>query len=706
MSAVRLLPQSLVQEWQFWLVLILATAVMTVMQTNISFWFGGSDHSDYYWYARFLAGKTYGGFHLPADWRTPGMGMFYIFSGAIQFDTWKGFIALFAASSVAIPVLTYLTVAPHSRNFALFAGVVVIASMMPYMYATMAGDDQVFFILLALFLYLCVSYFHRKNKKTMGLLIGIAVVAAYAELVRPVGAMLFWLFIAVALFFCFHDRRRLLLACGAYVVLMGLWAAWDRNYGTNGGASPGINYPLPTQLQTIPERRFAEAFYSSTGLYHAKTDANSRGYPRSSELRMVLKNFIMQHPEDWQTDQLFTPVEFFGKYANRPNGPDELLEALVSDPNILYLGFIFSAVKKSLGTESGLALINGVAGEHGRTGFRGWANYFFRQPTLLLFGVVPNLSGRVLFASWYRTMALEQYCAAHAHKCDIQSKGLPDDMLREEIGPATTTIRSVVGQFLAAYPQFWPPSLVESYRGRPKDAARAVFDGDSAGSNAAQVDYEGFIYGVMNWYLGGRNAGQVYSRSALEILYHYPILATLKYDLLLDITVRPILRFIDSDGGKPFSFRWPAIGSDACFVVTGCVRKQYTSDLTPGLARELGDPAATNDVITLAIAMQVLVYAAAPVFLCLMIVVYLMVPALSFLRGPATAPPCLVLLLVYLFEALATAVFGIWPSERYESAFYLLPLIIDCMIFGQLGSDWYKTRSHKKLQARANIIGP
>ena len=172
------------REWQFWTVLAIATIVMVIMQYNVPLWYFGGDHSDYYWYARYLLGD--GIYPIPPNWRTPGMGLFHIASGTVILDTWKGFVALFAAFSVAIPVLFFLIVKPHSRNFALLAGVVVIVSMTPYIYATMAGSDQLYFFLHALFLFMCVAYFHRRLDQRFALPIGIAVVAAYSNVVRPV----------------------------------------------------------------------------------------------------------------------------------------------------------------------------------------------------------------------------------------------------------------------------------------------------------------------------------------------------------------------------------------------------------------------------------------------------------------------------------------------------------------------------------------
>src|SRR5205807_3833745 len=107
---------------------------------------------------------------------------------------------------------------------------VAIVSMTSYIYATMAGSDQLYFFLHALFLFMCVAYFHRRLDQRLALPIGIAMVAAYSNMVRPVGAVLFWIFILIAAALRWRDWRRLLAASGVYIALMAGWIMWDREY--------------------------------------------------------------------------------------------------------------------------------------------------------------------------------------------------------------------------------------------------------------------------------------------------------------------------------------------------------------------------------------------------------------------------------------------------------------------------------------------
>ncbi len=135
-----------------------------------------------------------------------------------------------------------------------------------------------------------------------------------------------------------------------------------------------------------------------------------------------------------------------------------------------------------------------------------------------------------------------------------------------------------------------------------------------------------------------------------------------KYDNLLHLTV---IRPMES---------WSVIGFEP--------KVQMTGDLTPGLAKGLAPVLQVGAVEKSMVTLQSHVYFIAPLFLLLLIA------ALPFLRGPATTAACLLLLLDYAYQVLSIAVFTPWGSARYEANFYLLPLIVSCMIFGQVASDW------------------
>jgi hypothetical protein len=637
---------------------------MLIMQANVPLWYFGGDHADYYWYARYLLGdRTY---PISRNWRTPGMGIFHVLSGTVVLDTWKGFIALFAAFSVAIPICFYLIVKPYSRNLALVAGLVAIFSMMPYMYATQAGSDHVYFFLHALFLVLCVAYFQRIFDRSLPLPLSIALVAAFANMVRPVGAILFWVFVLVAICWQPRDWRRLAATSGLYIALMAAWMVWDREWGTNGGLGPGLGYPLANEMATTAERRFAEAYFSKAGLVHAASDAAASAHPNTAALREAVRCIVATHPQDWQTNAFFTPRSLFGRYAHEAQGRENLVDALFSNRNTLYFGFIVDAAKRALGNEQGLSLIEYVAREHGTTGARGWAAYFFKHFSQLALGVTPNLGGRTLFATYFRAREYPHRTFSRGH--------IPPDLPAADIGPANARMLGIIRAFIddhIGYLEYWPEGISAAWRERPQALYEQILSDDLPIRVLLPrgLDPEQFFYNVLNWYLGPAGAGELYGQVAQEIALRYPALLTVHLDNFLHLL--GINRYFDY--GRKWDRRTLALQSDAY----ADERTQVTADLTPGLVKGLVPIAKANAVFENAASLHTLAYILSPFFLVLLIA------ALPFLRSWALLPACLLLLFDYAFQLLSIAAFTPWSAMRYEASFYLLPLIVACMIFGQ-----------------------
>jgi hypothetical protein len=647
-------------EWQFWVVFFSAFVIMVVMQYNVPFWYGGSDHSDYYWYGRYLLGDSFRGYAVPANWRTPGAGLFHILSGTVLFDTWKGYIAANAVFSVAIPVFFYLMVRPHSRNFALLAGLVTIVSMTPYVYANGAGSDQLYFFLHALLLLLCARYLQIYLHKSPALLAGIITVALCACLVRPVGALIFWIFIAVAAILRPRDWRRLAAASGVYIVLMASWVLWDRAYGTNGGATVGLGYPQLSSMTTSAERRLAEAYFSPQGLIHAASDAAAVGYPDSQTLRTTLSEFLEKHQNDWERPSLFTPPSLFAHYAKDPNPSESLLNALFTDRNYLYFSFIVSTVTEALGKDDALSLLYGVSREHGTTGLYGFAGNFLKHPTQLLFGVTPNMGGRNLFAVLY--MAGYRERVMHI----ASTEDIPDPLLSPDLGPANAFLLKTLRRFIDDYPQYWPKTIAAPYRGDPEGFYKLMLRG---GATNDAVDLEGYFYQVVNWYLSPTLAASVYVPAALEILERYPKLAVLYYENFLYFTVLRRIGPVDAALDRA------ALDHMSDSYIERQV--QVSDDLPRGLAKELTPVVEAGEIRKDSVALQMIIYFIAPSFIFLMIV------ALPFLRGRIAIGVCMFLLIDYVFEVVPIALFSAWGTPRYEANFYLLPLYISCIIFGQ-----------------------
>ncbi len=657
-------------EWQFWFVLLISAVIMLVLQAKVTFWYGGSDHADYLNYGYYLLGQLPP--HALPQWRTPGMGIFHILSGTVLLDTWWGLRILHALMGIAIPLLVYLTVRPFSRGFALAAALVVMLSMTPYIYAFQPLSDHLFYFLHALVLLLCVTYFVRRQSDKYTLSIAIALVAAYLNLVRPVGAIIFWIFIVVALIGRRKHWRPLIAATGLYLAIMAGWVVWDRDYGTNLGAMPGNFFPPPAPFTTTAERRLAEAYFSPAGLAHARSEQAARDYPASTALRDLVHRYLREHPESWEPANYFTPKSVFADHASES---EKLLDLLFADQNSLYFGYIVRTTQDALGKEQGLALLHDVAAEHGTTGLRGWLAAFFGDPMRLVFGVLPKFSARMtmmtLYASPHSTMLLI---------------GFPERMLTPDLGPATARLLEIMRTFMYAYPQYCRERT--HFSNCPEDYYQAVV-------NEARIDgkldpdlmwqVEGEIWSVLTWYLGLTPSQRLYQKIDMEIIQRYPRISFLFYDNLLHKTFVKYCGTIEKPTWEELAVRSDAMPPHA---------QQDPRHLSSGLAEELR-PFAKSNALTAAQVLHAVGFLAAPLFIVALVL------ALPFLLSPLTTVPAVFLILVYLQELASISLLSPVSLPRYEGAFYLLPFIIACMLFGHAYATW---RRKKHTQSASSIV--
>jgi hypothetical protein len=653
-------------EWHFWVVLTLSAAVMATLQCYAPFWYGGADHADYLNYGYYLLGE------LPLNalpqWRTPGMGIFHVLSGTVLLDTWWGYRMICALLGATMPVLTYLMVRPYSHTFALLAGLVTILSMTPYVYAFQPLTEHVFFFFHAVVLLLCVSYLIRRADFGYKLPIAIALAAAYLTMVRPVGAIIFWIFVAIAAVSRPRSWRRLAAGCCVYLAIMAAWVVWDRDYGGNLGAMPGNFFPLPSSFTTKAERRLAQAYFAPAGLTHALSDAAAKGYPHSMELRALLRRYLNEHPEKWQPATYFTPKSLFAVHASEP---DKLLDALFADRNSLYFGFLVRSAQDADGPEAGLSLLHDVATEHGTTGLRGWVSAFVSDPTRLFFGTLPKFSARMMVKSFHD----------EPHSTVVVGD-FPESILTPDLGPATTRLLAIMRNFIFDYPQYCEQAAVserDHYRRVLKKCPDDYYQAIITKTSIDNTELEGDIWSVLTWYLGFAPSQRLYAEVAAEVDERYPQIVLLFYDNLLR---KSLLRYYGPINGP--STGYFISRSDAYFFTPRV--KQYMLYLPPGLASELEPILPTSGPWMAAAAFHAAVYLIAPLF------IFILVLALPFYRSPTTTAACGFLLVIYLQELIAISLLSPQSVPRYEATFYLLPLVIACMIFGQAYSNWSKSR--------------
>jgi hypothetical protein len=123
-------------------------------------------------------------------------------------------------AGAAIPLAAYYGISWYSRRIGLIVALLLVASALPYMHPRTGS-----FVGLVHFAYffsacLIANYFYRASNITLFAIAGVLFLLAIA---RPLGALIFWLFVFIALVAAIQARRpvrSLVIASIVYAALM------------------------------------------------------------------------------------------------------------------------------------------------------------------------------------------------------------------------------------------------------------------------------------------------------------------------------------------------------------------------------------------------------------------------------------------------------------------------------------------------------
>jgi hypothetical protein len=241
-------------------------------------------------------------------------------------------------------------------------------------------------------------------------------------------------------------------------------------------------------------------------------------------------------------------------------------------------------------------------------------------------------------------------------------------MLTADLGPASARVLEIMRTFIYDYPQYCEERKI--FKKCPDDYYQAIVNEGRVNGKIDGVlmwQAEADIWSVLTWYLGLEPSQRIYGQVAGEIIKRYPRIVFLFYDNLLRKTVLKFYGNIGPPTIDEFMHRSDALPP---------VEKQNTEHLRARLASELAPTLSHSWPWSTALVLHAIGFLAAPLFILALIV------ALPFYRGPTIAAACGFLVLVYLQEVTSLSLLSPVPLPRYEGAFYLLPFLIACIIFG------------------------
>ncbi len=637
------------QEWQAHVVIVTALLAMAYVQAILPLYWGAGDPMDHYRLARLFLHKPDG---LFIPWRPPGMALFLILTGVAWLDTFKVLVVLYAAMSAAIPVLIYVILRKYSSTWGMVAALIAIVGAVPFAYSRTVEPEQLFYFLHFVVLALIAAYFARPESPRLPYAIALAMFAL--NLVRPVAALYYWIFVGCAVVLVRRPLRHVALATAVYVGLMGGWALADRYWGAS-------LFPTVYMPETAAQRVFGEVYYSG-GSYQfvperppAPAITIGDG-PASRQMYDGLRWVVQAAPDLWEQPNAERPYLLFARYAGHP---ETFVRAVASRPNFAYFDFLRHALQARYGGAGAERVMYGVAVEHGNTGARGIAGYFLHNPVKLLVGGLPPFGGRNLLGGLYFVQLKKTL--GHIYSLTISEP----DIISPANGPASTEFFRAVDFFARAYPDYWQHtnSFLSRFKRDPHGLLKAIFN-----QHNPQGMYEGFWWDSFNKYYGVGPADRLFYRVAVETIRVYPHALVLFWDNALHIALIRPLGAVSERHTSAAEF-WGSVLTNHGALAEE-VRQNDPTGLAPGLARELRGTVHYDKRISLAYGTMHL-WAPFFVIATLALFAFCLVGPASYLAAFLGA--------AFAYQVAVDAVFGNLSAARYEDVFVLLPVILACL---------------------------
>lgn len=316
----------------------------------------GTDSIRYAAYALSLSGRDI----LPAKemaFIAPGYPLFLLLSGLTVLQSPWPALAVQTAMGAAIPVLAYRALAPVHPKMAFYAGLGLVASLLPYLYQTSLITEQVYFF----FLFLSVRYMALAllEEKAWGFLPAFLFLALVA-LTRPSERLLVVPFFLVAAAWRPRGLPWILGGIAVFVVCSASAGLLESGVSRGKPRSEGLGKVLfwNTYLGQTDH-------LFSLGISYADTPG-----PASQKLVRLAGKLIDSGwvEKNSRLDSFNSPCpgkplckEFFlDRYKNNPDG---LKKALFQDPSQAYMKLLFRGMDDLIGQDRADKLFRGAAME-------------------------------------------------------------------------------------------------------------------------------------------------------------------------------------------------------------------------------------------------------------------------------------------------------------------------------------------------------
>lgn len=513
-------------QWQLAVIVLLSIALTGLyLYARPYIFYHDSDPLTYFRKAWLLLGRA-GGFDVAS--RGPGYPLWLIVTGAAPFDSWWVLMASQVVMAILLPVLVYATLAPVSRTAGLIGGLLFMIFGLPYIHMTWAMTEQLFLFveLLSLALisrYLCASraaaaaagaalrpepWSAERVRAWLASPYPIALLLAYATMIKPAAGPFFWIFVAVCLLFRVGPKRRYLGPVVLYVAIMTAWTTADYYQGW-------ARFPTIARPFSQAQRVFADAYY---GDGHATVETGwatirASDGPGSRELHRAVTEAVAASRRSGQWNS--TDPTTIERLYTRFDTPEQLTAEIFARPNPLY----FTTIVHAAAPAGGDRLLDSVAREHGHGGPGGLARYMIRHPMAMLMGPPNPYLGYMLLSKFFRYQHMRADGYIGVRDLLIMRENV--NLIQEGNGPAAVNYFNSIRYFIDAMPEFiaW-----QNYREDFRDAEelKRYLVGNPRITKYTSATM-GTIYTWMSMLYGERRTGRLMAATALEIVRTNPL---------------------------------------------------------------------------------------------------------------------------------------------------------------------------------------
>ena len=348
------------------------------------------DSDSYLSAAQMLLGHAVG---MPPIFRPPGYPLFLLFTGAVVPGTF--IVVLFLQSLFAglIPILIYRIIAPEGPCIALVAAIISIVSGVVTVHTPQIMTEPLFTFLLFLGITIAIKLVRNPNGLPNSIY-WFAGVFAFLNMVRPIGAPMFWLMLAVICgVWCYRGAwpRLWKKAAGAALIFIAVMTVWtmadDILFSTGARYSPlnvakvGVDNRVITYLYDLP---FNESYFDiwARRVAHPEVDpatfASLADRPAMAKIRDVVRAHIAAHQGELKAKNMNR--DLFGKLASRP---EELVHRMFAEPNYVYANYVRAAIETDVTQDQRLKLYHQAAKEAGYSFPMRWFKHFSLKSILL-----------------------------------------------------------------------------------------------------------------------------------------------------------------------------------------------------------------------------------------------------------------------------------------------------------------------------------